>query len=153
MMNEFRYPSGINTAKSFTTTSDISAANVTSSATGTFSAVANSGAETIGGTLTVTGVSTFGATGQFNGSIGVTGNATIAGTLAVTGAVNFQSPFGVGNAGIKVGSLSGNTNPTGTTGGIGCLFINSSSGATGVTNRIYINTDGATGWTYIQTGA
>jgi hypothetical protein len=90
-------------------------------------AFATSGAMTVGGALTVTGVATF------------------AGGSVLT------SPLGVGSAGIKVGALTPPMNPTGTTGGIGCLFINTT--ATGVTNRIYVNTDGATAWTFITTGA
>lgn len=93
------------------------------------------------------------ATQTLSGAATFSSAVTVNASLTVTGSSSLVSPVGIGNAGIKVGSLSGNLNPTGTTGGIGCLFINSSAGATGVTNRIYINTDGATGWTYIQTGA
>ena len=94
-------------------------------------AFATSGAMTVGGALTVTGVT------------------TLVGGLA--GGTVVTSPFGVGSAGIKVGALAPPINPTGVTGGVGCLFINTT--ATGVTNRVYINTDGATAWTYITTGA
>jgi hypothetical protein len=84
-------------------------------------------------------------------NVTVGGNMTVTGTITSIGSSVLTSPVGIGSAGIKVGALAPPLNPTGTTGGIGCLFINTT--ATGVTNRVYINTDGATAWTYFTTGA
>lgn len=109
-----------------------SAKPIETSATGTFGAVVNSGAQavagalTVGGALTVTGISTLGATGQAN-----------------------YTSFGPGGPRLISGTLAPPANPTGITAPLGTLFIN--LGATGVTNRVYINTDGATGWTFLAT--
>lgn len=130
MFNEIQDAGGYYSAKPITTT-----------ATGTFATLSNTGAMAVGGALTVAGAAT------------VTGLTTLNGGLTVTGATILPAIIGIDTAGVKTGALTGNVNPTGTTGGIGTLFLNTGSGATGVTNRIYINTNGATGWTYVQTGA
>lgn len=109
-----------------------SAKPIETSATGTFGAVVNSGAQavagalTVGGALTVTGISTLGATGT-------------------------ASPVNLGSGGPQLisGTLAPPANPTGITAPKGSIFINLTG--TGVTNRAYINTDGATGWTFLGT--
>lgn len=164
MFNEIQVAGSLTTDLPIVTTSSITAAS--QSTTGSFAVVNDL---TVGDSLAVTGAAGFngavsinagltatgtiaGAIGQFSGALGASGAAVFAAGVTVTGIVD-AGELSVGNAGIKVGSLSGNLNPTGTTGGIGCLFVNSSAGATGVTNRIYINTNGETAWTFIQTGA
>lgn len=112
---------GINTGK-----------QISSTATGQFAATtvtgnaAVNGNQTVGGTFTVTGVATLGVTGTANPvNLGSGGPQLISGTLTVP------------------------NNPTGVSAPAGSIFIN--LGATGVTNRAYINTNGATGWTYLGT--
>ena len=127
MMDEFRYPDSINTAKAITTTSTITASNISTLTTG------SAGAFTVNGALTVT------AATVLNGSLTATATTTLPATVVI------------GAAGIIVGALSNNINPTGTSAAEGVIFINTT--ATGPTNRAYINTNGATGWTYMTCGA
>lgn len=132
MMNEFRYPSQITTDKNIVTSGSITASNIVTSATGTAAG------------FTV------------NGALAVTGNATVAGTLGVTGVSTLgvtgtSSPINLGSGGPQLisGTLAPPLNPTGVTAPKGSLFINLTG--TGVTNRVYINTDGATAWTFLAT--
>lgn len=131
MMNEFRYPSQITTDKNIVTSGSITASNIVTSATGT------SGSFTVNGALTVTG-------GLTANSLTATGTPS----LGSTGTAGYTQ-LGSGGPQLISGTLAPPLNPTGISAPLGSLFIN--LGATGVTNRMYINTDGATGWTYLAT--
>lgn len=137
-LNEIQSAGGINTAKPLVSTS-----------TGTFAAVVattitNNGSQTVTGNQVV------------NGNLTVGGTATVTGALTSVGAGTFgatgTSPavtVGTGGPQVIAGTLVPPANPTGVSATLGSLFIN--LGATGVTNRVYINTNGATGWTYLGT--
>lgn len=127
MMDEFRYPSQITTDKAITTSAGFSSASLTV----TGNSIVNGNA-TVGGTLTVTGVATL---------IG-------APILGATGSAGYTT-LGASGPQLISGTLAPPANPTGVTAPVGSLFINLTG--TGVTNRVYINTNGATGWTFLAT--
>lgn len=150
-LNEIQSAGGINTAKPLVSTS-----------TGTFAAIVNNGSATINGGLTVTGALTVNASATVTGNLAVTGNETVGGALTVTGvATLIGAPIlgATGSAGYTTlgtsgpqlisGTLAPPANPTGITAAKGSIFINLTG--TGVTNRLYINIDGATAWTFLAT--
>lgn len=130
-LNEIRQAEGYNSDLPIVTTSTITASNIVTSATGT------AGAFTVNGALTVTGGATV-------NSLTATGTPT----LGSTGTAGYTA-LGSGGPQIISGTLAPPLNPTGVSAPLGSLFINLA--ATGVTNRVYINTDGATAWTYLST--
>lgn len=138
-LNEIQMAGGINTAKPLVSTS-----------TGTFAAIVNNGSQTVTGNQVINGNATVG------GTLAVTGAVTIQGALTSVGLGTFgatgTSPavtLGAGGPQVISGTLIPPANPTGVSATLGSLFIN--LGATGVTNRVYINTNGATGWTFLGT--
>lgn len=131
-LNEIQVAGGIYSAKPIQTT-----------ATATFAAQSVTGALSIGGTLAVTGAVTL-VGGLTANSLTATGTPT----LGSTGTAGYTI-LGSGGPQIISGTLAPPANPTGVSAPLGSLFINLT--ATGVTNRVYINTNGATGWTYLST--
>lgn len=145
MFNEIQQQ-GINTAKNIVTSGNLS----------------------VGGTMTVTGAQTFAgaitvnASATVTGNANITGNVTVGGTLTVTGVATLvgapilgatgtagYTSLGTGGPVLMSGTLAPPANPTGITAAKGSIFINLTG--TGVTNRVYINTDGATAWTFMGT--
>lgn len=153
MLNEFRYPSAITTDKAISTSSNLTVGGT----------LGVTGAVTLSGGITATGA-TINGSATVTGNATITGNETVGGTLTVTGAATIVGATTVGVTGtapaltvgtggpqVIAGSLVPPANPTGITATVGSLFINIIG--TGVTNRMYINTNGATGWTYFTSGA
>lgn len=78
-------------------------------------------------------------------------------SYVITQIVNNQATWrGIGGAAQRLNNevrvLSGNGDPNGTvTAPVGSFYLNTNP--TGTTDRIFVNTDGATGWTYAATNA
>lgn len=85
------------------------------------------------------------------GALSVTGAVSMNGGLTATATTTLPATTVIGAAGVIVGALTPPANPTGVSASKGTIYINTTG--TGVTNRMYVNTDGATAWTYFTTGA
>lgn len=104
--------------------------------------------EVTGGAGTVLKVDAGGNT-SLGGDLAVSGDTTLTGFLNVAGAIDFAAPsISFGAAGLAVGA----GDPNGVvTAPVGTLYLNSTGSTT--TNRLWINTNAGTVWTYFTSHA
>jgi hypothetical protein len=131
MMNEFRYPSSINTDKDITTSGTITASNISTLTTG------SAGAFTVNGALTVTAASTH------------VGNSVFVGTITATGSSG-SIYLGSGGPSISIVNFTGAASVPDIIAPTGSIAVNLSG--TGPASRMFIS-KGGSAWTNLVAGA
>lgn len=122
-------------------------ANISAAGAGSFSSLAVSGNATVGGTLGVTGAATFSST-VATGALTVTGASTLTGAETILNATAIPAG-GTAGSGYKFSSTSnfgvffGSGAPS-LSAAKGSLYLRSDGSTTN--DRIYVNTNGTTGW-------
>lgn len=127
-LSEVQYAGGINSDLPITTSSTISASNISTLTTG------SAGSFVVNGSLTVTGALTATAS---PGAITVTGSGGLT--------------FGLAGPQIIVGAWNTVAGPTGISAPTGSLFL--ATNGTGPATRAFLNTNGATGWAAVTTAS